>query len=774
MKRMILIVTLLVTGGLSGTVHGAQLDLDLRSNEPTIAVNPTNSSNVVAANFDQGRQRLKISTDGGASFPFIVSAALPAGQTFFQGDDSLAFDAQGRLFWSYLTNGSPAGPNVVVQQVDSINISLVGLPHFVATSNLDKAWIAADANPLSPFANNLYAVWTDFNVGAAVRFARSNDQGVTWTTMAGNMSGPGEGFTWPPEVAVGRNGDVYAAWHVNTGGTTGGVRMRRSTDGGVTFGSELFPFPDGTAAVTTNGATGVANKIAGMHMWLQGAVQPRILIDPVRPNTLYIICANDPDGVFNPLNDPSDIVLARSTDNGATWTRSTISQGVSGDSEIMPSAAISASGAIAVSWYDNRRHLTVADSLGGTHFLLDVFTTISIDGGLTFSVPVQLNSQSFDPELQAPDRFGNHTLRIGEYNGLSIGGSFAHAVWTGNRATPATQGTFYDRFVVPAGVVNSSPVLTVPGPQSVDFHDFLTFNVSATDADAGDTLTFSATGLPAGLTLTDNGNRTATVSGTVTAQPGLYTATITVDDHHNPPVSKTVAITVTREETTTKYTGPLVIANGFPVTLSGQLLEDGVTPIAGRTLTLSVGTNSCTAGPSNASGNASCTIPVVSVPFGPVTVKADFAGDLFYLPSSDTQTATVFAFPSRGDFVLGNVTVSGATPTTDVTFWGSQWSSRNVLSGGAAPAQFKGFAEVLSSTPPTCGGTWTASAGNSVTPVSAPLPSYMGVLVSSAVSKSGNTISGNVTKIVVVTTNPGYDADPGHPGTGAIVATYCQ
>jgi len=28
--------------------------------------------------------------------------------------------------------------------------------------------------------------------------------------------------------------------------------------------------------------------------------------------------------------------------------------------------------------------------------------------------------------------------------------------------------------------------------------------------------------------------------------------------------------------------------------------------------------------------------------------------------------------------------------------------------------------------------------------------------------------------IVVVTTNPGYDADPGHTGTGAIVATYCQ
>ena len=146
------------------------------------------------------------------------------------------------------------------------------------------------------------------------------------------------------------------------------------------------------------------------------------------------------------------------------------------------------------------------------------------------------------------------------------------------------------------------------------------------------------------------------------------------------------------EQTTTRYTGPLAIANGFPVTLSGQLLEEGVTPIAGRILTLSVGTNSCVTSPTNGSGNASCTIPTVSVPLGPQTVMANFAGDLFYLPSSDSQVATVFAFPERGAFVLGNVTVAAATPSTDVTFWGAQWASLNVLSGGAAPSAFKGFA----------------------------------------------------------------------------------
>jgi hypothetical protein len=37
----------------------------------------------------------------------------------------------------------------------------------------------------------------------------------------------------------------------------------------------------------------------------------------------------------------------------------------------------------------------------------------------------------------------------------------------------------------------------------------------------------------------------------------------------------------------------------------------------------------------------------------------------------------------------------------------------------------------------------------------------MGVVVSSTISKSGSSISGNVPKIVVVRTNPGYEGNPG-------------
>ena len=40
-------------------------------------------------------------------------------------------------------------------------------------------------------------------------------------------------------------------------------------------------------------------------------------------------------------------------------------------------------------------------------------------------------------------------------------------------------------------------------------------------------------------------------------------------------------------------------------------------------------------------------------------------------------------------------------------------------------------------------------------------------------TKQGSTISGTILHIVVVQVDPGYGPDPGHAGTGTIVATIC-
>ena len=328
--------------------------------------------------------------------------------------------------------------------------------------------------------------------------------------------------------------------------------------------------------------------------------------------------------------------------------------------------------------------------------------------------------------------------------------------------------------------MNAPPVLNpLPGPQSVDYHDALTFGVSATDANSGDTLTLSASGLPAGLNLVDHGDRTATVSGTATAIPGVFPVTISVDDHHNPTVSASMTVTVTREESTTAYTGPLVILEGASgATLSAHFHEDtsdAASPV-GQSITLALGANSCVA-TVLPGGDASCLIPV-TVALGSQPVSATFGGDTYYLPSADTgKTAIVFAMPSGGAFALGDGTVTAAGPSTTVTWWGAKWAELNTVSGGGAPSAFKGFADTLAgvptaSPPGPCSGTFGSSGGNSSSPPGS-VPSYMGVLVTGSVTKAGSDVNGSWSHITVVKVAPGYASNPGHAGTGTIVATYC-
>jgi hypothetical protein len=143
------------------------------------------------------------------------------------------------------------------------------------------------------------------------------------------------------------------------------------------------------------------------------------------------------------------------------------------------------------------------------------------------------------------------------------------------------------------------------------------------------------------------------------------------------------------------------------------------------------------------------------------------------LPSAGVAATLVFDYPkgaNGGDFVIGDL---NAVVGQQVTFWGAQWSKANALSGGAAPSSFKGFANQTSTSPATCGGTWTTGPSNSPGPPSS-LPSYMAVIVSSSITKTGSIISGNVSRIVIVKTSPGYDSDPGHAGTGTVVAVWCR
>jgi hypothetical protein len=248
--------------------------------------------------------------------------------------------------------------------------------------------------------------------------------------------------------------------------------------------------------------------------------------------------------------------------------------------------------------------------------------------------------------------------------------------------------------------------------------------------------------------------------------PGPYTITATfAGDAFYSPSNTSAAFTVTKEQTATSFTvsSPTVIANGHSTTFSAALLEDGVTPIVGRAVTITIGAQSCITPATDATGTASCPI-LISQALGPGTVTASFAGDAYYLPSSASEAVIVFAFLNSGSMVIGNL------DGTAVAYWGANWANSNALSGGPAPNAFKGFA---SAAPQVCAGGWTSNPGDSSVPP-ATVPSYMGVLVSTAVGQSGSAIAGDAFRIVVVQTNAGYAPDPGHAGTGTVIAEFCH
>jgi len=227
--------------------------------------------------------------------------------------------------------------------------------------------------------------------------------------------------------------------------------------------------------------------------------------------------------------------------------------------------------------------------------------------------------------------------------------------------------------------------------------------------------------------------------------------------------------------TTLTYTGATLIAQGRNVILSGALKVDGanVPNLIGAVISFTLGNGSAgqsCIGKADADGTASCSISSVAAPLGFNTITATYAGDLVYQPSSDSKGVTIFAYPEKGAFVIGD---KNTAVSSTVTFWGDQWRRDNALSKGSAPSAFKGFADITGTPSSECGKTWSASPGNSATPPNS-IPSYMAVMVSSNITKSHNTISGDLKEIVIVKTDPGYGPDPGHGGTGTVVGVLCQ
>jgi len=151
-------------------------------------------------------------------------------------------------------------------------------------------------------------------------------------------------------------------------------------------------------------------------------------------------------------------------------------------------------------------------------------------------------------------------------------------------------------------------------------------------------------------------------------------------------------------------------------------------------------------------------------------LSASFAGDGFYKSATAaTQTLSVYQ-PSTFVIWGGNLPIPAGQPANvtvgrDYTFWGAQWAKQVQSGSFQANATFKGYATSAS------GVTWTSDPGASSGPPSR-VASYIGALVATSATKSGNVESGDVAETVVLKVdNPAaYRPNPGSPGSGVLVA----
>jgi hypothetical protein len=270
------------------------------------------------------------------------------------------------------------------------------------------------------------------------------------------------------------------------------------------------------------------------------------------------------------------------------------------------------------------------------------------------------------------------------------------------------------------------------------------------------------------------GAGTFAVSGTHTyAEEGQYHLTVTITDSDNLPNTATVSSTANVADAALTASPACSALSSLSYNGATATFTDAASPfgtLSDFSATIDWGDGTVTAGTVTGAAGGPYTVggahTYATTGIFTITTTIHDVGGSMAMTSCNTLG---FAFaPGGGSFVIGD---QNAAVGTSVTFWGAQWAKKNPTSGGSAPRSFKGFAE--DPTTPSCGVAWTTDPGNSTPPPDGPLPTFMAVIVTSFVDKDGSEISGNTIHIVVVKTNPGYASNPGHAGTGTVVAVVC-
>ncbi|MEA2023364.1 MAG: FG-GAP-like repeat-containing protein [Actinomycetota bacterium] len=182
---------------------------------------------------------------------------------------------------------------------------------------------------------------------------------------------------------------------------------------------------------------------------------------------------------------------------------------------------------------------------------------------------------------------------------------------------------------------DTPPVISIPSPTATEY-----------TADLDVTVDFSATDDLSGIfdvkaTLDGSPIVAGTVVDLAALGTGAHTLSVEAEDMAGNVSVETVTFTVVKRPTILTYTGDTSGQYSDTVMLTATLTDDGGTPLAGKTIDFTIGTQS-TSTTTGATGQANTTL-VLNQPLGSHSVTTTFAGDSEYASSATNPSFAIGA-----------------------------------------------------------------------------------------------------------------------------------
>ncbi|MEV6647861.1 sialidase family protein [Amycolatopsis sp. NPDC051371] len=388
------------------------------------------------------------STDGGATWTqgFLPGTTADTGGPCGQiSDAAVAFDAKHNVWLiSSLGVNCPTGEPVLTSR-STDGGKTFGNPITTATGSLDKNWIVCDNTATSPFFGNCYTQYDITSSGDSIRMRTSTDGGLTWGP-ARAPAGTHTGLGGQPVVQAG--GTVVVPYL----SLNDQIRSFRSTNGGAGWSSTV-----GIATISHHDAAG----------GLREEALPTAETDAT--GTVYLAWS---DCRFRSGCPSNDIVLSKSA-NGTTWTTparvpidattSTVDHFVPGIGVDASSSGTSARIGLTYYFYPNA-NCTAATCR------LDVGFISSINGGTSWSTATQVagpmnlswipntsQGRMFGDYISTSVRAGGNAFPIVPIASVPTGSTFTMGMFAPTGGLPLTGG---------ARRTTDTPAPRVPSAQS--------------------------------------------------------------------------------------------------------------------------------------------------------------------------------------------------------------------------------------------------------------------------------------------------------------------